>query len=287
MTLKKGKKPEWLNKKIDFKSMKEVGSMLRSLNLNTVCEGAKCPNMGECFRNSTATFMILGNICTRNCMFCAVPTGKTTQPDSNEPENLAKAAKKLKLKHVVITSVTRDDLADGGAKQFANCIKAIREHLPTSSIEVLIPDMQGDTKSLDIVINAQPNILNHNIETVPNLYKDVRPMANYNQSLFVLDYTKTQNPKIYTKSGIMIGLGENLNEVIGVLDDLRKVNCDMLTIGQYLPPSHNHAILKEYIHPDIFKEYKEIAIRKGFRYVASGPYVRSSYNAVEGMTEVS
>ncbi len=281
------KKPEWLNKRLDYNSMQEMGKMLRSMNLHTVCEGARCPNMGECFRNRTATFMILGDICTRNCMFCAIPQGNLLPPDENEPRNLALAAKKLRLKHIVITSVTRDDLLDGGAKQFADCIMEIRKLLPKSSVEVLIPDMNGDTTALDIIINAKPEILNHNLETVPSLYSKVRPMADYRQSLFVLDYSKKKNKDIYTKSGIMLGLGETKHEIISLLDDLRTVDCDMLTIGQYLPPSHGHASLKEYVKPEIFEEYKEIALSKGFKYVASGPYVRSSYNAIEGMIKLN
>ena len=281
------KKPAWLNKKLDYQSMKEMGEMLRSLNLHTVCEGAKCPNMGECFRNRTATFMILGDVCTRNCKFCAIPTGITACVDDQEPKNLAEAAKKLKLNHVVITSVTRDDLEDGGSNQFAKCIFEVRKEIPTASIEVLIPDFQGDTKALDNVINAKPQIINHNVETVPNLYSIARPMANYQQSLNVLKYVKQVDSSIITKSGIMLGLGEKKNEVLDLFEDLRTVDCDMLTIGQYLPPSHDHASLKEYISPEIFEEFKQIALQKGFKYVASGPYVRSSYNAIEGIEVVN
>lgn len=283
----KGKKPEWLNKQLDYKSMQEMGRMLRSLKLHTVCEGARCPNMGECFRNKTATFMILGEICTRNCMFCAIPQGELLPPDMDEPKNLAFASKRLGLQHIVITSVTRDDLSDGGASQFAACISELRKSLPKSSIEVLIPDMQGDTKSLDIVLSAKPEILNHNLETVPSLYSKARPMANYKRSLFVLEYAKKTMPEIYTKSGIMLGLGESRDELIQLFDNLIEINCDMLTIGQYLPPSHNHATLKEYIKPEVFEEYKQIALSKGFKYVASGPYVRSSYNAIEGIIKLS
>lgn len=277
------RKPEWLNKKLDYASMKEMGDMLRSLNLHTVCEGAKCPNMGECFRNRTATFMILGDVCTRNCKFCAIPGGKTAIVDSEEPEHLAEAALKLKLNHIVITSVTRDDLPDGGSEQFAKCINAVREVLPNSSIEVLIPDFQADEKALDIVIKAKPEIINHNVETVPSLYEIARPMADYQQSLRVLRYVKEKNTSIYTKSGIMLGLGETKQEILSLFDDLRAVDCDMLTIGQYLPPSHQHVSLKEYVRPEIFEEYKQAALAKGFRYVASAPYVRSSYNALDGM----
>ncbi|PLX08050.1 MAG: lipoyl synthase [Marinilabiliales bacterium] len=280
------RKPKWLNKKLDYESMKEMGSMLRSLNLHTVCEDAKCPNMGECFRNRTATFMILGEICTRNCRFCAIPGGKPTPVDPEEQKHLAEAALKLNLSHVVITSVTRDYLPDGGATQFAECIKEIRKVLTNSSIEVLIPDFKGDKKALDIVIKAKPEIINHNVETVPSLYKIARPMANYKQSLEVLNYVKSQDPDIYTKSGIMLGLGEKENEVLQLFDDLIEYNCDMLTIGQYLPPSHDHASLKEYVAPEVFENYKTTGLEKGFKYVASGPYVRSSYNALEGIKEV-
>lgn len=280
------KKPEWLNKRLDYDSMRTMGEMLRSLNLHTVCEGAKCPNMGECFRKRTATFMILGDVCTRNCKFCAIPAGKPADIDPNEPKHLAEAALKLKLNHVVITSVTRDDLKDGGADHFAKCIKEIRKVLPKATVEILIPDFKGDKKSIDIVIDAKPEILNHNIETVPSLYKSVRPMAQYERSLELLSYVKTRNPNIYTKSGIMLGLGETYEEVLQTFDDLRNHDCDMLTIGQYLPPSYNHAILKEYIKPEIFDELKKIGLSKGFKFVASGPYVRSSYNAFEGIEEL-
>lgn len=280
------KKPEWLNKKVDYESLMIMSEMLRSLNLHTVCEGAKCPNMGECFRNRTATFMILGDICTRNCKFCAIPTGKTTPVDHDEPKHLAEAALKLKLSHVVITSVTRDDLPYGGAAQFARCIQEVRTVLPKASIEVLIPDFRGEKSAIDIVIEARPEIINHNVETVPSLYKSVRPMAKYSRSLELLGYVKDKNPEIYTKSGIMVGLGEKFDEILNVLDDLRNYNCDMLTIGQYLPPSYNHALLKEYVKPEIFEELKQIALKKGFKFVASGPYVRSSYHAMEVMNSL-
>lgn len=277
------KKPEWLNKRLNYQSMREMGVMLRSLNLHTVCEGAKCPNIGECFANKTATFMILGDVCSRDCRFCAVNSGEMSPPDPQEPDNILIASQKLGLEHIVITSVTRDDLPDGGASQFAKCIHVLREKMPKSSIEVLIPDMKGNTKALDIILKAKPDILNHNLETVPSLYKDVRPMADYKRSLFVLEYIKSKEPEIFTKSGIMLGLGEKREEVIRLFDDLRGINCDMLTIGQYLPPSHKHAELKEYVSPDIFEDYKNIALQKGFRYVASAPYVRSSYNAAEAL----
>lgn len=281
------KKPEWLRKKIDYESQKEMGKMLRDLKLHSVCEEARCPNMGECFKNRTATFMILGNVCTRNCRFCAVTKGKPTEFDKNEAVQLAEAAKKLNLKHIVITSVTRDDLEDGGASQFADCIYEIRKVLPNSTIEVLIPDLQGDKLSLDIIIKAKPEIINHNVETVSSLYPEVRALANYQRSLDVLNYVKEQDSSIYTKSGIMLGLGEKKEDVESLFDDLLINKCDMLTIGQYLPPSYKHALLKEYISPEVFEDYKNTALKKGFKFVASGPYVRSSYHALEGITTLN
>ena len=284
-TIKLARKPEWLRKRIDYNSMREMGNLLRSLNLNTVCESAKCPNMGECFRNGTATFLILGDVCTRNCKFCAIPTGKPLPPDTEEAKHLAEAAYKLKLKHVVITSVTRDDLPDGGASQFADCINAVNKRMPNTSIEVLIPDFKGNTDALDIVMAANPDIINHNVETVPELYKLICPMANYKQSLEVLNYVKTKRPDIYTKSGLMLGLGEKLPSVYSIIDDLKNIDCNMITIGQYLPPSNEHALLKEYIHPDIFKSIEDYCNNKDFLYTASGPYVRSSYHAFENFKQ--
>lgn len=280
------RKPEWLNKKLDFESMREMGHMLRELNLHSVCEGARCPNMGECFRNRTATFMILGDVCTRNCRFCAIPSGKVADVDPNEPKNLAIAAKRLKLKHVVVTSVTRDDLEDGGAGQFAAVIQELKSSIPNVSVEVLTPDFKGDTEALDIVIAANPEIFNHNVETIPSLYDDVRPMASYQQSLDVIKYVKMQAPHIHTKSGLMLGLGETTAQVKEVINDLHNHGCDMLTIGQYLPPSFDHALLKEYVNPEVFEALKTYALELGFKYVASGPYVRSSYHAAESLTQL-
>jgi lipoyl synthase len=280
------KKPEWLKKRLDYDSMHEMTKLLRSLNLHTVCEGAKCPNMGECFRNRTATFLILGDVCTRNCRFCAIPGGKPLPPDPKEPEHLAEAALKLNLKHVVITSVTRDDLKDGGSSQFAKCILEIKKKLPKASIEVLIPDFKFKKTALDTVMNANPDIINHNVETVPELYSDVRPMAKYQQSLNVIEYVKQQRPDILTKSGFMLGLGEKMSSVYKIMRDLRDINCDIITVGQYLPPSHEHALLKEYISPSVFKEIEEYGKSIGFLYVASGPYVRSSYNALEDFNKI-
>lgn len=277
------KKPEWLKKRMDMKPVMEMEKMLRSLSLNTVCEGASCPNRGECFKNKTATFMILGSVCTRNCRFCDVPKGAPTHLDPNEPENVAIASEKLGLRHVVVTSVTRDDLPDGGAEHFAQTIRAIKSKLPESSVEVLIPDFEGSKDALMTVIDAKPEIINHNTETVPRLYPTVRPMAKYERSLELLKRVKELGGGIHSKSGIMVGLGETKEEVLAVMDDLRAVDCDLLTIGQYLQPSRKHLEIVEYITPEQFREYEQIGLEKGFKYVASGPFVRSSYNAIEGM----
>ena len=279
------KKPKWLKKKIDINSLKEMNEMLKSLNLHTVCQSAKCPNIGECFLKNTATFMILGNICTRNCTFCAIQKGSPNPPDENEPQNIAKAAHKLNLKHIVITSVTRDDLDDGGAEQFINCIYEIKKILPNSTIEILIPDFKANKNALEKIIKAKPMVINHNLETVPSLYPKVRPMANYEQSLDVLKYIKEQDNSIITKSGIMLGIGEKNEELLALIDDLAAIKCDMMTIGQYLPPSNNHLPVKEYISPETFIKFKEIALLRGIKNVASGAYVRSSYNAMENIAD--
>lgn len=277
-------KPDWLpKKKLNIKELVEMEKMLSKLSLNTVCQGAMCPNIGECFKNKTATFMILGDICTRNCKFCAVGKGKPKEPDIEEPKNLAKAAKELGLKHIVITSVTRDDLEDGGAEQFAKCIYELRKVLPKSTIEVLIPDFKGNIDALKIVTDAKPEIINHNIETVPSLYGKARPMADYEQSLKILKTVKELDPKIFTKAGLMLGLGETDEELYKVMDDLREIDCDILTLGQYLRPSKEHIEIKEYVRPEKFEEYKRVSLEKGFKYTASGTYVRSSYHAGEGM----
>lgn len=274
------RKPDWLKIKFqDPAQINKVEKLLESLSLHTVCAEATCPNRLECFSKGTATFMILGSVCTRNCRFCDVEKGRPDLVDPNEPENLAKACKELKLRHVVITSVTRDDLPDGGADQFVRCIEKVRELNPRTSIEVLIPDLQGNEDALAKIVAAAPEIINHNVETVPNLYPTVRPMADYRQSLQVLANVKKMNPKIFTKSGIMVGLGEKEEEVVRLFGDLRDVDCDLLTVGQYLQPSKKHHPVIEYVHPDIFKDYEKVAYDMGFRHVASGPFVRSSYNA--------
>ena len=274
------RKPEWLKIKFqDPQHINKVERLLKGLSLHTVCEEATCPNRMECFNKGTATFMILGSKCTRNCRFCDVETGRPTPVDLNEPGNLAKATKELKLRHVVITSVTRDDLEDGGADQFVACVEKVRELNKGTSIEVLIPDLQGNVDALAKIVAAAPEIINHNVETVPSLYKTVMPMSDYRKSLDVLVNVKKMNPKIFTKSGIMVGLGETEEEVIRLFADLREAGCDFLTVGQYLQPSKKHTPLVEYIHPDIFKDYEKVAYEMGFKHVASGPFVRSSYNA--------
>lgn len=273
-------KPEWLKIKYrDSEKKKVVEDILKHFSLNTVCKEANCPNIIECYGKKTATFMILGKICTRNCSFCNIKKGDPSDIDLMEPENIAKAVCELNLHHVVITSVTRDDLADGGAGHFANVIKEIKNLDRNIVIEVLIPDFKGNVNSLLKVIDAKPQIINHNIETVPRLYQTVRPVANYARSLDLLKNVKSIDNSIWSKSGIMLGLGEYEEEVIEVLKDLRNIECDLLTIGQYLSPTRAHHPVIEYIHPDVFEKYKKIGLDLGFKYVASAPFVRSSYNA--------
>jgi len=282
------KKPDWLRVKAhSTRGLEFVEEMIKNLNLNTVCNEAACPNRGECFGRKTATFMILGSVCTRNCTFCNVSKGKVQPVDENEPERVAQAVKALGLKHAVITSVTRDDLPDGGAGHFARVVESIRNIAPGVTIEVLIPDFQGNTEALKKVVDAHPEIINHNVETVPDLYSEVRPQADYRRSLDVLRNVKSMDDTIYTKSGIMVGLGEKEEQVVSVMQDLRDVNCDFLTIGQYLAPSQKHHPVVEYIHPDRFKAYEEKAYQMGFLYAASGPLVRSSYMAEQAIDKIS
>ena len=275
--------PEWFKVKYNEEAVKEVSELMSELKLNTVCKEANCPNLGECFQKHTATFMILGSQCTRNCRFCNVVHGTPEPVDENEPMHVAEAVRDLKLRHVVITQVTRDDLPDGGADQFAKVVSAIRSLCPEVTIEVLISDMKGDKNSLDTVINAHPEVINHNIETVAPLYAKVRPEADYERSLSVLRYVKEKDSSILTKTGIMLGLGETKEQVLKTMDDVLATGCDIFTIGQYLRPSPAHVEMKEYISPEIFAEYKEIGLKKGFRYVASSPLVRSSYRAAEAL----
>lgn len=275
-------RPSWLKKRITINEQQtRIHELLAGLHLNTVCQSAVCPNIAECFAKGTATFMILGNVCTRNCRFCAVEGGKPLPVDEDEPKRLALAVKEMGLKHIVITSVTRDDLADGGASHFARTIDELHNQLSCVTIEVLTPDFKGDESALAIVIKSKPNIFNHNVETVPRLYPEVRPMADYRRSLSVLEKAKKIDPQIYTKSGIMIGLSETRSEISEVLNDLISVGCNILTVGQYLSPSKSHIEVHEYIHPDIFEDIEQEAKDLGFSYVASGPFVRSSFNAAE------
>lgn len=278
------RKPQWLKKQFDPIAEAQMSALLRSLSLHTVCEDANCPNMSECFKSKTATFLILGDVCTRGCRYCAVAKGAPQPLDLDEPQRVAKAAETLGLRHVVVTSVTRDDLPDGGAAQFAQTILALRARLPQSTIEVLIPDFQGSEEALKLVIDARPDIINHNIETVLPLYPLVRPQADYARSLTLLARVKAAG--LYSKTGFMVGLGETKQDVITLLEDLAAVNCDMLTIGQYLQPSKTHLPVAAYITPEQFDEYKQIALEKGIRFVASGPFVRSSYHAAEAMASM-
>lgn len=278
------RKPSWLKVKIELSSnLKQVQALTRTLNLNTVCQEANCPNRLECYNKGTAAFMILGSVCTRNCRFCNVSSGKPEAVDCNEPVHVAEAIKKLDLKHAVITSVTRDDLPDGGAMHFNNVINEIHKLNPNTSVEVLIPDLKGDLDSLKIILDAKPEILNHNVETVPRLYKDVRPQAIYKRSMDLLYNVKKINSNILTKSGFMLGLGETEDEIIQLLKELKEINCDIVTIGQYLAPSEEHIEVVEYIHPDVFEKYRQIGMDMGFKYIASSPLVRSSYNAAKAL----
>jgi lipoic acid synthetase len=273
-------KPEWLRRRFSSKSsVTEVNDLLLDLNLNTVCQEAHCPNLSECFGNHTATFMLLGDHCSRNCTFCAVTHGVSEPPDPEEPKRVAEAVSRLGLKYVVLTSVTRDDLADGGASHFAATIKTIRSFASDILVEVLVPDFQGSAQSLATVLASQPAVLNHNLETVSRLYPAVRPQADYQRSLRLLKEVKRLHPEATTKSGFMVGLGERQEEVSSLLRDLRKANCDLVSIGQYLRPSQDHHPVVDYIHPELFQAYRQEAEELGFSGVASGPYVRSSYQA--------
>ncbi|MBN1254129.1 MAG: lipoyl synthase [Deltaproteobacteria bacterium] len=273
-------KPRWLVREIPRgRRIFEVQTLLSDLGLNTVCHFAKCPNRGECFSKGTATFLIMGNVCTRNCRFCAISHGVPGPLAEDEPARVAEAARRLHLKHVVVTSVTRDDLPDGGAQHFARTIAALRSIRRDIVVEVLTPDFQGLRESIMTVIEARPNIFNHNVETVPRLYPSARPEASYALSLEVLRGVKKCKGDRYTKSGLMVGLGETRDEVVSVMRDLRGVGCDIVTIGQYLQPSRDHLEVHEYVHPEVFEAYKHMGEEIGFRFVASAPYVRSSYNA--------
>jgi len=280
--LHESKRPDWLKVKApNQESLQKIRLVLDDLRLHTVCESALCPNIGICLADHTITFMILGDTCTRNCGFCAVKKGKPIPPEPEEPRHIAEATKRLKLKHVVVTSVTRDDLEDLGAGQFARTIQEIRALNSTTTIEVLVPDFQGSRAAIETVVMTKPDIIGHNVEVVPRLYPMVRPEASYERSLNLLSSVKVMDPHIYTKSGLMLGLGENENEVLGVMKDLRSVKCDVLTIGQYLQPSKEHLDVKEFVRPEKFEQYRQIGYNMGFVYVASAPLIRSSFNAAK------
>lgn len=274
------RKPDWLRVRLPSgRDYNRVRKLMRQQSLNTVCEEAMCPNIGECWGKGTATFLLMGDTCTRSCGFCHIKTGRPAALDEDEPRRVAESVHTLNLKHCVLTSVNRDELPNGGAHIFANTIREIRQRLPDCSIEVLIPDFKGDRAALKEVMNARPEILNHNTETVPRLYRTVRPQANYRQSLQVLSGAKELDPMAVTKTGIMVGLGETKEEVIAVVRDLREHDVDILTIGQYLRPSPLHLPVQRYVHPDEFKAFHDIAMEMGFKWVESGPLVRSSYRA--------
>jgi lipoic acid synthetase len=274
------RKPPWIRVKAPTsKGYAETKRLIKEHNLHTVCEEAACPNIGECWEHKHATVMILGDTCTRACAFCNVKTGKPGAVDPLEPENLAIAVSKLGLKHMVITSVDRDDLTDGGASQFVQCIERLRETAPDTTIETLTPDFLNKEGSLEAVVKAKPDVYNHNLETVPRLYPTIRPGARYYHSLRLLDRAKQIDPRIFTKSGIMVGLGETRSEVLQIMDDLISANVDFMTIGQYLQPTLRHAGIDRFITPDEFDEYKKIGLSKGFLVVASSPMTRSSYHA--------
>jgi lipoic acid synthetase len=276
--------PEWvINRSGDSASVRQIKRMLRSKKLHTVCESARCPNLGECFSRKTATFMILGDDCTRDCAFCAVGHDKTVAVDPEEPQRIVAAVRELGLQHVVITSVTRDDLPDGGSQQFAECIRLLQDKMPGVTIEVLTPDFQGDKKAIECVAGAAPDIYNHNLETVPRLYPEVRRSAIYRRSLDLLFHVKWCDSDLLTKSGIMVGLGETEDEVVDVLRDLRDVGCDLVTVGQYLRPGKENLAVAEYIHLEQFERYEQIGCELGFRQVMSGPLIRSSFHAEKMM----
>ncbi len=260
---------------------------MRSARLHTVCEEAHCPNIGECWgRHRTATFLILGDICTRACRFCNVRSGRPAPPDPDEPRRVAEAVQTLGLRHAVVTSVTRDDLPDGGAAHFAEVVRQIRSLSPECTVEVLIPDFQGDLRALRVVMDARPDVLNHNVETVPHLFPRVQPRNRYEWSLAILEHARRMDPSVLTKSGLMVGLGETVEEVLAVMADLRRVGVDVLTIGQYLQPTRHHLPIARYYTPDEFEEFRRRGLEMGFRWVESGPLVRSSFHAGEQMARL-
>ena len=278
--------PDWIKRGIiDTEKTKFVRRILKKHNLNTVCDSARCPNKGECYAKNTATFMILGKICTRNCRFCSCETGRPEPINFEEPSQVAKAIKELNLKYAVITSVTRDDLNDEGSEHFANTILEIKKLTPEVKIEVLTPDFQGNKTAINKVIQSKPDVFNHNIETIKRLYPIARPQASYEKSLEFLSYIKNISPEIYTKSGLMIGLGETCEEITELLYDLKKHNCDIVTIGQYIQPTKNHLKVEKYYTPQEFENLKLVAIKIGIKYPISSPLARSSYKASETLCE--
>lgn len=276
------RRPEWLKVRLPGgPNYQELNGIMREQALHTVCEEARCPNIGDCWERRTATFLILGNVCTRNCSYCAIAHGMPSELDLAEPERLARAVAAMGLRHAVVTSVNRDDLADGGAFIYAETIRKIREFAPTCTVEVLIPDFKGDAGALQTVLEAQPEILNHNIESVPRVFKVVRHGGNYGRSLELLRRAKEWGYTSFTKSGIILGMGETRDELLGTMDDLRAVDCDVLTMGQYLRPGPDYHPIDRYYTPEEFRVLKEEGLRRGFKYVESGPLVRSSYHADE------
>ncbi len=274
------KKPHWLKKRIPpLQDLLKVQSILNEKGLHTVCEEARCPNLGDCFSQGTATLLILGDVCTRNCGFCAVHHGTPSPPEEDEPQKVARAVKEMGIRYAVITSVTRDDLPDGGAYFFARTIEAIRKEDQEIKVEVLVPDFKGDLSSLETVLHAAPDVLNHNVETVQRLYSKVRPQANYERSLSLLKMSKELKPNIITKSGFMLGLGETQEEVLELMEDLRRVGCQFLTIGQYLQPRPDRLPVERYLPPEEFEAYRKIGMEMAFEAVASNPFVRSSFHA--------
>lgn len=279
---KRLRKPDWLKRNLPSgPAYEKIRNLLSKRGLHTVCQEAKCPNMWECFSRHTSTFLIMGPNCTRNCRFCAVKQGHLGPPDPKEPARVAEAAREMKLKYVVITSVTRDDLPDGGAGIFAETVRQVKNKIPDALVEILIPDFLGDKKALNIVMESSPDVLNHNIETVSRLYPSVRSEADYRRSLAVLRQAKKINTSVFTKSGLMLGLGELPGEVGETLKDLVEVGCSMLTIGQYLQPSKKHIEVDRFVSPEEFDDWRKTALELGFSEVASGPFVRSSYHAKE------
>jgi len=278
MKIRRARHPRWLKVPLPAgENFNEVRKLVKDNNLHTVCQSANCPNIGECWGQRTSTFMILGDICTRNCRYCALVSGKPEPLDLNEPKRVADAVKTLSLRYAVITSVTRDDVPDGGASIFGDTIREIRKTVPECQVEVLIPDFLGSREALDVVLKAKPDVLNHNLETVPLLYSRARPQANYKRSLAILEWAKQAG--YITKSGLMLGLGETNEDVMEVMKDLRKINCDILTLGQYLQPSSAHLPIDRYVAPEQFLTFQREGKKMGFQHVESGPLVRSSYHA--------